>query len=130
LGVDPTYPSQELKMNITFKNTLCHFLAIALIIVPFQTSQASMISTEQVSSAASVQLDRTTVLNFLSRSQTANQLQAHGLDTQAAMERVALMTDDEVTSLAGRVNAAPVGADGAVALVLVVFFIWYFAFRR
>jgi hypothetical protein len=40
------------------------------------------------------------------------------------------MTDAEVGTLAGQINAVPVGGDGIVALVLVVFFIWYFAFRR
>jgi hypothetical protein len=42
------------------------------------------------------------------------------------------MTDEEVRSLAGKIAAAPAGADvGSVVLVLVIIWaIWYFAFRR
>lgn len=119
-------------MKSTLTNMLCRFLAIAMVMLPFQTGQASMIGTDQVNSAAAVQLDRNVVLNYLSRSQTINQFQALGLDAQAARDRVAAMTDDEVSTLAGKIHAAPAGADGGglALLVLVVFFIWYFAFRR
>ncbi|MCK9387660.1 MAG: PA2779 family protein [Sulfuritalea sp.] len=117
-------------MNSTFKKLLCRFLAVALITLPFQTGQASMIGTDQVNAAATVQADRNLVSNYLSRSQTVNEFQALGLDTQTALDRVAAMTDEEVGSLAGQINAVPAGGDGLVALILVVFFIWYFAFRR
>jgi hypothetical protein len=94
--------------------------------------EAGMIGTDQVSTAASVQSDRSVVLNYLSRSQTVNELQALGLDPQTARDRVAAMTDDEVGTLAGQINAVPAGADaGAVLLLVVVIWaIWYFAFRR
>ncbi len=117
-------------MKSAFKNMLCRFLVVALMMLPFQTGQASMIGTDQVNSAATVQVDRNLVLNYLSRAETVNEFQAHGLDAQAAMDRVAAMTDDEVSSLAGKINAVPAGGEGLVLLVLVVFFIWYFAFRR
>lgn len=117
-------------MNTAFKKSICRFFAVALITLPFQTGQAAMIGTDQVASAAMVQGDRTLVLNHLSRSQTASAFQAMGLDAQEASDRVAGMTDAEVGSLAGQINAVPAGGDGLVALVLVVFFIWYFAFRR
>ncbi len=117
-------------MNSTFKKLLCRFLAVALITLPFQTGQASMIGTDQVTAAATVQADRNLVSSYLSRSQTVSEFQALGLDAQDARDRVASMTDEEVRSLAGQINAAPAGGDGLVVLILVVFFIWYFAFRR
>lgn len=117
-------------MNSSFKKMLCRFLAIALITLPFQTGQAKMIGTDQVNTAATVQADRNLVSSYLSRAQTVSEFQAVGLDTQTAIDRVAAMTDDEVSTLAGQINAVPAGGDGLVALVLVVFFIWYFAFRR
>lgn len=116
-------------MNSTFKKLLCRFLAVALITLPFQTGQASMIGTDQVNAAATVQADRNLVSSYLSRAQTVSELQALGLDAQDARDRVASMTDAEVSSLAGQINAAPAGSS-IVLLVLVVFFIWYFAFRR
>jgi hypothetical protein len=117
-------------MASVLKKTICRFLAIALMMLPFQTGQATMIGTDQVNPAASVQVDRDVVLNYLSRSQVVNEFQSLGLDPQAAKDRVAAMTDDEVSMLAGKVNTLPAGGDGLIALVLVIFFIWYFAFRR
>lgn len=117
-------------MNTIFKTTICRFLAIALMMLPFQTGQASMIGTDQVHTASTVQVDRNTVMNYLSRAETAGKLQALGIDSQSALDRVAMMSDDEVKTLAGKVNAVPAGGDGLIAIILVVFFIWYFAFRR
>ena len=118
-------------MNSTLKKLICQFLAIALTVLPFQTGQAGMIGTDQAVAATAAQLDRGVVLNFLSRSETVGELQALGLSPQDAMERVAAMTDAEVSTLAGKVNALPAGADGGLLLLLVIGFgIWYFAYRR
>ncbi|MDZ4251158.1 MAG: PA2779 family protein [Sulfuritalea sp.] len=117
-------------MNTAFKKMMCRFLAVALITLPFQTGQASMIGTDQVSAAATVQANRSLVLNHLNRAQTVSEFQALGLDAQQARDRVAAMTDAEVGKLAGQINAVPAGGDGLIAVILVVFFIWYFAFRR
>ena len=117
-------------MNNAFKKTLCQLVTVALVMAPFSSGQASMISTEQVNSTAAIQLDRDVVTSYLGRAETVSQFQANGLDTQKAVERVAAMSNDEVHSLAGQVNAVPAGGDGLVAVILVVFFIWYFAFRR
>ena len=111
-------------------NLICRFLVVALMMLPFQQGQAGMIGTDQVVSAATAQADRNTVLNLLNRSRTASELQALGVDPQAARERVAALTDEEVHTLAGKVNAVPAGGEGLVLLILVIFFIWYFAFRR
>lgn len=117
-------------MNNAFKKMICRFLAIALIALPFQTGQAAMIGTEQANAEVNVQTDRSLVTTYLSRSQTINEFQALGLDVQDARDRVAAMTDAEVASLAGQMNAVPAGGDGLVVLVLVVFILWYFAFRK
>jgi len=36
-------------------------------------------------------------------------LRAHGVDPQAAKDRVAAMTDDEVSALRGQIDAVPAG---------------------
>lgn len=117
-------------MNSAWVRMICRFMAIAMMMMPFQSGQASMIATDQVVAAASVQADRNIVLSYLNRSQTVDEFQSLGLDAQAARQRVAAMTDSEVGELAGKISAAPAGGDGLVLLVLVVFIIWYFAFRR
>lgn len=116
-------------MKSALTNMICRFLAITLMMLPFQVGQAGMIGADQINSAATVQVDRNVVLNYLNRSQTVNELQALGLDAQTAKDRVAAMTDAEVGTLAGKINAVPAGGE-LVALILVVFFIWFFAFRK
>lgn len=118
-------------MKSTLTGLFCRFLAVALVLIPFQTGQASMIGTDQAVAAATAQADRSTVLNFLSRSQTQQELVSLGLDAKTAQDRVAAMTDAEVGTLAGQIHAMPAGADGGTLLLIVVIFaIWYFAFRR
>lgn len=119
-------------MKSALTNLICRFLAVALMMLPFQYGQAGMIGMDQVNTHATVQSDRAVVLNFLNRAQTANEFQALGLDAQAALDRVAGMTDAEVSTLAGQINAVPAGGDGTslVLLIVIVFAIWYFAFRR
>ena len=108
---------------------LYRFLAVALMMLPYQAGQAGMIGTD-AAAPAGVKADRDAISSFLSRSQTVRELQALGLDAQAARDRVAAMTDAEVTTLAGKIGALPAGGDGGlVLLILVVFLIWYIAFR-
>lgn len=119
-----------MNMKSALTNMLCRFLAVTLMMLPFHTGQAGMIGADQAISAAAVQVDRTVVSNFLSRPQTVAQLQALGLDAQAARDRVAALTDDEVGALAGKINALPAGGDvGLLLIVLIVVLLWIVAFR-
>ena len=115
-------------MKSALKSLLCRILAITVLMLPFQTGQASMIGAGQAVSGASVQVDRDVVLNFLNRSQTVEQFQALGLDAQVARDRVAAMTDDEVGALAGKINALPAGGDvGLLLVILIVVLVWIIA---
>jgi parvulin-like peptidyl-prolyl isomerase len=110
--------------------TICRLLVALMIWTPYQFATAGMIGTDQAVTSTSSQADRTAVLNFLSRSDVANQLHLLGIDASNAKDRVAAMTDQEVQQLAGRINALPAGADtswGAVLLViLIVAAVWWF----
>ena len=119
-------------MNFALKKLICHSLAAALVIAPFQSVQAGMLGTDQVVSAAASQMDRSVVVGYLNRAQTVNELRALGLNPEDAAQRVAAMTDAEVSTLAGQVNALPAGADGGTTILVlaIAFGIWYFAFRR
>lgn len=120
-------------MKSSLKRMLCSFLVIAMAMLPFQ-SQAGMIGADAAIVSAASQADRTTVTSFLNRAETATQLQSLGVDPASALSRVASMTDAEVASLAGKIHQLPVGADSGLGsllvLALVVWAIWYFAFRR
>ena len=111
--------------------TVCRLLIALTIWTPFQIAQAGMIGTGQA--AQTSQADRGTVLNFVSRSDVASQLQAFGLDATNARDRVAAMTDDEVSYLSGRIHAMPAGAGvdaaGILLAIVVIAVIWW-AWKR
>jgi hypothetical protein len=109
---------------------VCRLLIALAIWTPYQIAQAGMIGTEQLAQAP--QGERGTVLNFVSRSDVASQLQIFGLDPATAEDRVAAMTDEEVRHLAGRISTAPAaGTDiaGVLLLIVVLAVIWW-AWKR
>jgi hypothetical protein len=114
-------------MNVWAK-TICRLLVALMIWMPYQIATAGMIGTDQVVASTS-QAERTTVLNFLTRSDVTNQLNSLGIDPSNAKDRVAAMTDQEVQSLAGRINAMPAGASDAGVLLLIILIaaaVWWF----
>ena len=115
-------------MNVWAK-TIVRLLIALMIWMPYQIATAGMIGSDQVT-ATSPQADRTTVLNFLSRADVSGQLQTLGIDPSTAKDRVGAMSDQEVQSLAGRINSLPAGADvswGAVLLIiLIAAAVWWF----
>ena len=119
-------------MTSVMKRTLCRLLIVLMAWTPFQIAHAGIISTDQAAAAASAQADRTAVLSLISRSEIASQLQAMGLHAATANDRVAALTDEEVRSLNGQLQAVPAGGDGwaVAAVILVGLLIWYFFFRR
>jgi xanthine dehydrogenase molybdopterin-binding subunit B len=116
------------------KSALMKFISRVLIISTMTLSfhaQAGMIATERAADAAA-QFDRDAVVRMLDRPEVASQLQAMGLSSTAAHERLAAMNDEEVRSLAGKINALPAGADmGWGWVLLVAVGIWaFFSWRR
>jgi len=113
-------------MKSAWAKTICRLLVVLMIWTPYQIAHAGMIGTDQVVTA-STPSDRATVLDFLSRAEVANQLQALGLDASSAKDRVAAMTDGEVAFLAGRVQNLPAGGDtaGVLLLILIVAAVWW-----
>jgi hypothetical protein len=119
-------------MTSTMKKVTCRALVVSLLALSFQTANAGMIGADQAAAQAA-QSDRATVMSVLSRAETTAQLQAAGVDPQAARDRVAAMTDQEVHALAQDIQTAPAGAMsgwGWAAIILVVALVWYFAYRR
>jgi len=109
--------------------TICRLLIAMLIWTPYQIATAGMIGTDQVVASTS-QADRTTVLNFLNRSDVANKLQSLGIDPTTAEDRVGAMTDQGVQTLAGRINSLPAGGTSTGAAILLIIIIaaavWWF----
>ena len=118
-------------MTSVMKRALCNLLIVLMAWTPFQMAYAGVISTDQAV-AASSQGDRAAVLAAISRSDVSSQLQSLGLDAATAKDRVAALTDEEVRSLNGQLQAVPAGGDGwaVAAVILIVVLVWYFWFRR
>jgi len=116
-----------MKMSSVLTHVLCRFLAVALMVLPWQAAQAGMIGTGQAATPAGAQAERQAVSSYLSRAQTVSEMQALGVDAQAAQDRVAAMTDAEVGTIAGKIDEQPAG--GVVVLLLVLLLIYLVAFR-
>ena len=91
-------------MDTAWAKTVCRVLIALMIWTPYQIASAGMIGTDKVVTS-SAQADRATVLNFLTRGDVQNQLQAMGVDAATAKDRVAAMTDEDLTALVVTVTA-------------------------
>lgn len=89
--------------------------------LPMQAGAAIVTTQEAASPAAGAERERERVLNFLSREEVRQSIQAQGVDPQAAIERVQAMSDEEVQQLAGRIDQLPAG--GNVLGILFTIFI-------
>ena len=107
------------------KQTLAALLIVSTTHVGFvQTAQAAMIGTEQVaqaSTARSADEARSQLNEAFARADVQARLQALGVGTSDARERVAALTDDEARRLAGEIDKAPAG--GIIEVILFVFFV-------
>ena len=113
-------------MTSMFTRFICRILAAAMIVLPYH-AQAGVIGTDRAV-AADARTARVTVTGFIARSEVAGQLQALGLSPEAAAERVAALSDAEVASLAGRIEALPAGGIAGILPILVVALLIYYLF--
>src|SRR3954469_13602980 len=123
----PSSPQLGVFMNVWAK-TIVRLLVALMVWMPYQIATAGMIGSDQVT-ATSPQADRTTVLNFLARSDVSGRLQTLGLDPSTAKDRVAAMSDQEVQSLAGQINAMPAAGTSGGAILLIILIaaaVWWF----
>lgn len=115
-------------MKAGFVAVVCRLLVVSLAFVSYQ-STAGMIGTDQVAVSGVAQGDRALISSVLSRTEVARALQAFGVDVKAAQDRVAVLTDEEARSLAGKLHQVPAGADGngwaIAAIVIVGFLLWW-----
>lgn len=117
-------------MKTVWARLFCRLLVALMIWTPYQFATAGMIGTEQVVSA-STQADRAAVLGFVNRGDVARQLQTLGIDPKTAQDRIAALSDQEVQSLAGKIQSVPAGADsgdvavGILIVAVIAVAVWY-----
>lgn len=106
---------------------------IVSMLMTFNPAHAGIVGTNQLISATQAQGDREKVLNFISRTNVQQQLETLGVKPGAAKERVASMTDEEVRTIAGQVDALPAGGGHgwavAAAVILIVAAVFYFVYK-
>jgi len=111
-------------------NSFKKFVSTALIVcitaagLPFG-AQARMVSTEEITAPAALSSSTATrdkVNQFLARDDVRQAMLGQGVTSQAAQERVAAMSDAEVSQLAGRIDQAPAGGD-VLGILFTVFIV-------
>ena len=109
-------------MNRLLKKIVAHSLITALMFVGIaQSSQAALISTEQVVTAAAAQQNRAKIAAAFQRADVQAELQKMGIGGEEAQARVAAMTDAEAASVAQRIDSLPAGGDGIVGAIIFIF---------
>ena len=106
-------------MLMTLKRCIVQLLVVCTVGLglPLPVS-AGIVGTDQLSASA----DRDHVKQFLDRNDVQAQLQARGVDADTAKARVDALTDDEVKTLASRIDQLPAGGD-VLGILLAVFII-------
>jgi len=115
-------------MNL-FKRGMASMMVVCMTAIGLPLhAQAGIVSTQEVASAATAE-ERAKVVAFLTRDDVRQELEAQGISSAAAMDRVQMLTDEEVIQLAGRIDQAPAGGDalgiiaGIAVLLLVTDFL-------
>lgn len=116
------------------KRTFRKWIALAVVVTTthlgfVSATQAALVGTEAArSTGASVGASdaRARVESFLARGDVADQLSRLGISADEARSRVATMSDDELATVAQRIDQVPAGGDalgtivGAAVLVFIV----------
>ncbi len=106
-----------------FKRLVSSFLIVSTLALGMPSmAQAGIVSTSEVISNEVSLSNRDRVNTFLNRSDVQNALQEQGISGDAALNRVAGMSDTEVAQLAGRIDKAPAGGE-ILGIIFTVFII-------
>ena len=101
-------------------------ILMTLTMLSLQTpAYAGMIGTAAIIDQQQAVLDRGKLLTALNRDEVRKQLVALGVDPQAARERVASLSDEELHSVAGHIQDMPAGGD-ILGVALLIFLVLLF----
>jgi hypothetical protein len=106
------------------KKVFVQTLIMATVFTGFaQTAQASIITTEQVVSAAAAQQNRAKIAAAFERADVQAQLQKAGVNLEEAQARVAALTDAEAAQVAHQFDSLPAGGDGVIGTIVFIFLV-------
>jgi hypothetical protein len=101
-----------------------HLVVVGLLALSLHipAAQASLIGTEAVLDSAQIQQDRARLHAVLNRDDVKAELIARGVDPAQVQARVDSLTDQEVQTLATKMDQMPAGGD-ALGLLVFVFLV-------
>ena len=107
-----------------YQRFVCTIVTVAMLGLGVNTlATAAIVKTEDIVITQELNLKRDHIRDWLARDEVREQLVDHGVDPQQAQARVASMTDNEVVSMAGKIDELPAGG-GGVELVLIIFLVF------
>ncbi len=111
-------------MNIVNK-TVARVLVVTMtsISVPAMQAHAEIVSTEQVIAQHGQSANRTHVEAMFARQEVRDMLEKRGVNYEQAKSRIASLSDEEVTTLAGKMDSLPAGGDGFFGTIVFIFFV-------
>lgn len=112
-----------MHQNISSRRYLSFLMITALLFISLVpvNAFAGIVGTGHVIAEQTSLLDREALIEQINRDDVRAQLEQMGVSADEAVERVASMTDTEVTQLTAGFDATPAGAGvGVVGVVLIV----------
>ena len=106
-------------MRMTSRLLITSVLGIGL---PIQSAYAGIVGTDKIAASAQSQSERERFRTFLDRADVRNELQAQGIDADAAKMRVAALTDEEVQKVAGKLDTMPAGGE-IIGILFTIFIV-------
>jgi len=111
--------------------TVSRILAFPVIVlflittVPLAPARAALVGTEEVLRQANPSADREKVTTFLQRQDVRQQLISLGVDPREVDQRVAALSDQEISKIAGKIDQMPAGQGvvGAILITALIVFI-------
>ena len=96
------------------------FLVFSIFLLDFsvQTAKAQMIGTNTVIAAQKQEANRERVTAFLGRDDVQRAMVQRGVDVAEAQQRVASLSDSELTKISQAMEQLPAGGDGGIGTIV------------
>lgn len=105
-------------LHVWFKLVAVHLAAMLFILsYPPSFALAGLLSTEEVLAETDASTRRAHLVHFLEREDVRAHMVRLGIPAREAVERVAALSDGEVTRIAGYLDTTPAGQDPAAVIV-------------
>lgn len=113
-------------MNRSFFRLVARFLIVSLFALhlPMSSSNAAMIGTENAIDQTLTAQNRDKVEAFMTRAEVREQMQKMGVNADDATSRVASMTDQEISKVAGKIDELPAAGGGAATVLIVLLIVF------